>query len=242
LQSAKLMFFIDPSIVITPDYTSYITPVASRDWSARKKQRLKCKKQKAPVVKVKVREKPVVYNNRKTADELKGMASGAYSPYEAGAHTEVGGLTKGKLGFHRSSSIEQLRLGDDHCLWVSEITITVQSEPIVYIAKKNSTNKCRYKEVLAHEMKHVNVQRKIIMRYGPVIQRAVFQKAQQIGVVGPKKGRDVQRSADAMMAEIEKVVTNTIARLAKDRDTRQKHVDTKEEYAAVANALDRCGK
>lgn len=236
------MFFIDPSIVVTPDYSSYVTPVASRrDWSARSKPKFKCKRSKPPVIKVKVREKPIVYKTNKTSDSLKGMASDAYSPYEAGTHTEVGGLTKGKLGFRRTSSIQQSRLGNQHCLWVSEIEITVQSEPIVYIAKKNAKNKCRYKHVLHHEMKHVKVQRNIIMSYGPIIQRAVHKKVMQIGTIGPKSSKDAQKAYDQMMKEIEQTVSNVIAKLIKDRDRRQKNVDTKEEYASVGRALERCG-
>ncbi len=237
------MFFIDPSIVVTPDYSTYVTPVSSRrDWSARQKpKRFTCKKAKPPVVRVKVREKPVVYNHSKTSEALKGMASGAYSPYEAGTHTEVGGLTKGKLGFRRTSSIQQTRLGNQHCLWVNEIEITVQSEPVVYIAKKNAKSKCRYKHVLEHEMKHVQVQRKIIMSYGPIIQSAVQKKVMQIGVIGPKNAREAQKASEQMMKEIEQTVSDVIAKLIKDRDIRQKDVDTKEEYASVGRALERCG-
>lgn len=232
------MFFIDPAWVVEQNHThtkQYVHQISSQSTK-------KCAGRSSPIVRVKVKEAKVQYDITKTSAELETLSGNAYSPYGPEVHTEVGGLTRGKTRAVSQSVIDYTQKGKTVCLWFTDIDVVIETDPLVYIAKKHMENNCRYKQIMTHEMKHVRVQRKIIKEYRQRMRQHLTRKAEEIGVVGPVPVRDSGQTSKEMRKKINDAAKEIIDEILAERGKRQRSVDTKEEYALISRELKRCNR
>ena len=103
-------------------------------------------------------------------------------------------------------------------------------------------NNCRYKQIMAHEMKHVSVQRKIIKEYRQKMRRQIAKKAEEIGVVGPISVKETEQAAKEIRQKINHAAKEVIDEMLVERRKRQRSIDTKEEYALISRELKRCNR
>jgi len=232
------MFFIDPAWVVEQNHI-YTQPLVHQVAS---KSTKKCGKRSDPIVRVKVKESKVNYDITKTSTELKALSGDAYSPYGSEVHTEVGGLTRGRIVASGESKLDYNQKGNRVCLWFTDIDVVIETDPLVYIAKKHMQNNCRYKQIMTHEMKHVRVQRKLIKEYSRIMRKHIAKKAEEMGVTGPVAAKDAEQAAKDMRNQINNAAKEIIDEILVERDKRQQSVDTKEEYALISRELDRCGR
>jgi len=216
--------FFDPSIVVQPDFRQYLAPVAAR---------MSCNEYSSnPSINIQIDDRPVRYNTDKSSAQLKGFSIDTISPYGANVHTRISGLTEGKIDFSMQASVEWVSHPVLHtsCLWFKTITVKIRTIPTVYIASEHLHNKCRYRTTLDHEMKHVEVDRRIAREYAPELKRAVMRQVRDIGVVWPGPTSQIDGIRADMLESINQAVANVVAEMNTQRRDRQQGIDTKREY------------
>lgn len=216
--------FFDPSIVIQPDFRDYLAPVAAV---------MSCSEfRSSPAINVVIDDVAVKYDTSRSYAELQNFQIDTISPYGANVQTRVMGLTDGQTYFETQANVRSQthQFLKTSCLWFEAITITIRTIPTVYLAREQLQNKCRYRATLDHEMKHVEVNRRMAREYAPEIKKVVMNEVRRIGVVGP--GPASQR--DSIQADMLKAVNQKVAvvveKMKREQRARQQAIDTKREY------------
>lgn len=220
--------FFDPSIIVQPDFRQYLDPVSAR---------ASCREHRsAPAINVKLDEVPVRYSTKYSSKQLEGFQIDTVSPYGAHVHTRVSGLTEGKM-----ESATQVSIGrsinpatQTSCLWFENIEVVIRTIPTVHIASEHVNNKCRYRVTLEHEMKHVDVSRRLAREYAPKIKSVLMNEVRRLGVVGPGPAPHAETLRADMMKVIEQAVGTVLAEMRIQHRMRQQNVDTKAEYDSLS--------
>lgn len=216
--------FFDPAIIVQPDFRQYLEPVAAR---------ASCNEYRSnPAINVKLDEVPVRYTTGYSSQALQGFQIDTVSPYGAHVHTRVSGLTEGKM-----ETATQMRIGGNmspmtqtSCLWFEEIEVIIRTIPTVHIASEHVNNKCRYRVTLEHEMKHVDVSRRLAREYAGEIKKVIMNEVRRLGVVGPGPAAQADGIRHDMMKSVQQAVSIVLAEMKLEHRSRQQQVDTKYEY------------
>ena len=192
-----------------------------------------CEAQGPPEIEVTSAERPLVTDNSKSIGEITGMAAGAYRP--AGAWVHATGLTVGVFQFETKYRIRSTveRFSGTGCYWLDAVTVELNFVPKVYIAREYAEGSCRYRAVLAHEMKHVAVDREILAEYLPVVRERLRNASAELGVIGPKSRGGEAEAKRRIGGVIERAVNQVLEKIQAERRRRQQTVDTPREYRAV---------
>lgn len=220
--------FFDPSIIVQPDFRQYLDPVSAR---------ASCNEYRSnPAINVKFDEVPVRYSTKYSSKQLEGFQIDTVSPYGAHVHTRVSGLTEGKM-----ESATQVSIGGSvnpltqtSCLWFESIEVVIRTIPTVHIASEHVNNKCRYRVTLEHEMKHVDVSRRLAREYAPKIKSVLMNEVRRLGVVGPGPAAQAESIRADMMKAVQQAVGIVLAEMQLQHRSRQQQVDTKAEYDSLS--------
>lgn len=105
----------------------------------------------------------------------------------------------------------------------------------IYLAKEFPKRSCPYKTVLEHEERHKEVDREILVEFAEKARMVFSDTAKKIGVIK-------STAAGLIDEQINEQITIEMDRLAKDmaqeRHSRQKLVDSAEEYRRVSESCD----
>lgn len=193
-----------------------------------------CKVPRAPQVVVTPVTKPVVYDFSRTVAELSAMKSDTVNPYGPGADTATGGLRFNETELRVSVRVGyEQRLPRGVCMWYDTVEVQVELAPRVYVAKEFGRGAC-HKEILAHEQRHVRVDREIINRYVQSMGDLVRQIVNASGAAGPFPQSEIPARQDRMVALIRDGILSQKAELEAYIRKRQAEVDTLEEYERVS--------
>jgi hypothetical protein len=197
----------------------------------------KCVAKTAPQFNITATGMEYVVDHTKSIPELTALSRGAYSPYAKGVKTFTEGLMRGRIttGTEFSWGIETYYdQQKSTCLYVEKIDVKIHIDPTVYIAKEYKKGGCMYDAVMEHEMKHIDVDRKIVNKYTYIIIRALDNTFKKVGYAhGPVNG--MQRKA--LEAQIISIVNGVVGQFSnnmnKERDLLQQQVDSLAEYKRV---------
>lgn len=197
-----------------------------------------CPDKQAPRVLVEMTTNKIKYDFSLSKAELKTFNIDTESPYDQGAHTEVGGLMNGEISVNTNVKFgwASQKRGGDTCYWFDEIRVAMHIDPLIYIANEHEKGSCMHKSIMDHEMKHVDVDRKILKGYSKLMEKDLRKVTKKVGVVGPVSKSSVDATRQKMMAIIEKTVSNRAERMYADRRRHQQKVDTLQEYERIANS------
>lgn len=187
-------------------------------------------------IKVKAEEKKLRVDTSRTLDELQGQKLDTVSPYGFDTETHTNGFTTGALGMQSEVKLDYSvdRNTGGFCLWYDTINIIIEVDPEIVIGKEVAADRCMYKAVYDHEMKHVNVERKIANKYAHAIGNKIYKDLEGRGfMVGPveqEKGQDV---AERMKTTVRQLLEFQMDKLNIERKEAQQAVDTLAEYERV---------
>lgn len=197
-----------------------------------------------PVVNIKVSEGPIRFDTDKTRQQLTDMRaeSPIYSPYSPDElhNNLVGGMMSGVLRLDHKMNFVQHYNPDtgDGCLYLDDVEVQLHLSPKVYIAKEFSKDECWFREIFAHELKHLDVDRAISEEYQTRIQHALGMALDVPGTYwsGPTAKRDMQTAKARIKDQVEAILNAAFKSMSEERAYKQRYVDTPEEYAAINNA------
>lgn len=122
------------------------------------------------------------------------------------------------------------------CGALAQVTVVMGfRETEIVIAREAAADACVYAEVLAHERRHVEVDRAILAAHAPRIQARIAEAARQIGTV---RAGTPQAVSDTLMRRLQTALQPGLAEMRADRTRRQRAIDTPQETARVSES---CG-
>lgn len=163
-------------------------------------------------------------------------------PYAAREGVEINGLTESRLYLDhriqfRNVVNQSTGLG---CIAVEKVTVTLRARPEVFIASELTRDPCRYREIYAHEQKHIGTDHALLERY-----RARIAKGMRISFAGPADYASVTVAARFLPIAQHQLEEQTGATLRvlydemlRERDHAQRQVDTPAEYNRINTACD----
>jgi hypothetical protein len=108
-------------------------------------------------------------------------------------------------------------------------------QPRIYVARELTRDDCVQTEVLNHELKHVEVDRRLLAEYAPRIAATV---TEAVGRLTPVRTRTRDSAILRFKAELTPVIDGEVRAFLAERERRQAEVDTPAEYERVAKS---CG-
>jgi hypothetical protein len=120
------------------------------------------------------------------------------------------------------------------CVHVDHVDVTFGYQNVkVYVAREFPQGSCGFNEVLAHEQKHINVNKKILNMYAPRI-------AQELGdylkLNGVFRELDEDYAMGILHEKLQSVINGIVKDLNKENTYRQRDVDTYFEYQRVSES------
>lgn len=181
--------------------------------------------------------KLVIDTNLSHADMQK-QAVDTINPYGYGKVTHTNGFMKGDLKFQARVLLDYAQMPQYEsafCVWYKEVEITIDIKPEIVIANEVAQDKCMYKAVLEHEMKHVHVDRKVTNKFAQTVGKKVFDGLAERGFkAGPMKAEHVEKINERMKKTVEQLVEFEFRKFEIERQEAQQAVDSLEEYEAVS--------
>lgn len=193
-------------------------------------------------IRVVPRAETVKYEYDSTLKELQAYETDTIDPYSFHATTVTQGFMKGSIEPTLEVSIKQSNASAANtalpnnmvCIWYNEIEVGFHIDPTIFIAKELAENTCLRKAITEHEMKHVNVDRKIVNKYARTAGQKIYAELNARGyTVGPINEADVDEVAAKMRAIVAQVFDVEFQKMAIERRENQRAVDNLEEYESV---------
>lgn len=194
-----------------------------------------CTVRKAPSITVKIETEEIDYDYSHTAAALGLMKTDSVSPYSPGADTVSGGLRedhpeiRSQVGWELMSEPYR-KIG---CLSYDKIDIVIHLDPKIYVAKEFNSGACR-EAILQHERRHVEVDRKVMNKYGASIGQAVQAAVNSAGALGPFKLEDQEKMKALSSSHIESAINTQKLLMEQEMRRLQGQVDSLEEYKRVS--------
>lgn len=189
-----------------------------------------------PRVKVTPQIAPLVRDNGRTIAELATIPGRAPGP--AGrSNGHILGLAHARYGEESQFRAMFRPLpGGDVCGAPASLAVTFGfQERRLYVARELPRESCIHGEVLRHEMKHIAVDEALLKEFIPRIQQRLEAVVERIGAV---RRRTQEQAMAAIRQPIDTALKQVMQEFTRERDRRQKQVDSPEEYARVSRS---CG-
>jgi hypothetical protein len=188
-----------------------------------------CEQLPKPSVTVKRLDERVTVNKQFSYKELTHLGSAVARP-----GNQVLGLTSGKAVVQFSSNTPRYvdKTGQWECA-SPQLALTIGFSPMtVYVAKEFPEGSCAYKEIYAHELRHV----KTYQTHLASIEKDVTETLSRRFATGAPWRGPVGQTRLRIQQELDERWLPYIQREIGHADEAQSLIDTPEEYARVANA------
>lgn len=194
-----------------------------------------CRVENATHINVVVRSDDIDYDYSKGAAELKALENRqATFPAAPGPDRATGGLREDHPTVATIVNLDILsnEWRKQGCVRYKSVEIDLHLRPRIYVAKEYDSGTCR-QAVLAHELKHVGVDRAVMNKYGAMMAPAVQDVINRTGALGPFDVKDMTAVKGQAAGYITAVTDRLEKTMERELDERQRAVDTPEEYAYV---------
>lgn len=198
-----------------------------------------CKMPEPTRINVVPRTEPVKYDISQTLAQIQSQDIDTINPYGFGSKSSTTGYMKGEVAMLQEVKIKHQTVRGKRyaCVWYDTITLKIEIDPTIVIAKEVAEDPCRYKAVKEHELKHVMVDRKIVNKYAKSMGQKVFDGLQSRGfIVGPIKAEDAPIVAKRMQSTVAQLLELETKKMEIERAEGQQAIDSLEEYGRVNDA------
>lgn len=150
----------------------------------------------------------------------------------------VGGVTKGQVVMSRQMQIETLSNArtNQHCVSVSQIVVTLDYMPDVYIASEYKPGTCRFQTTIQHEVQHVNLDIITLNEFLPRIQAYIQQSLATMPPMQPVPRNMVPQVQEFIGKRVEAAAQRALAEMDQVRRGRHERIDNAAEYDRLSRA------
>ena len=182
------------------------------------------------------RTEKVKYDRSQTLKEIQQYSTDTVDPYGFHGTTITQGFMKGRIQLeHRIKFGQSINKGYGFaCVWYKDITVKLHIDPTIVIAKELYKDKCMRKAILAHELKHVRVDREIVNKYARSMGNKLMKELKSRGFsAGPLQIDRAQGVSQKMQHVVDQILELEYDKMGIERRERQREVDSLEEYNSV---------
>lgn len=200
---------------------------------------IQCTVPQPPKISVNPVSAPIAYEFSLSAEELGRFKVDTVSPYAPGTDLTTGGLRhdRPKIETAVKWGVRSFPGREAACLWYNDITVNINLNPKIYIARDHTSPACR-NAILEHEKKHVAVDRQVINRFSRNIGQAIKSAVDQAGAMGPYKLSEVEKAQQRLVKHIEAAIDTQTFLMQEEMRRHQAAVDSLEEYERVGKICD----
>jgi hypothetical protein len=195
-----------------------------------------CPPAPSPQLNVTVAQDPLRYDNSYNIHQLKDLMQRDGDSYAAGGHRHIPlGLARVQSSFKSGLEALVTRLPDGtYCASLKSVDFDLRfTDNTVFVAVELPRDSCIYREVLAHEHKHVAVDAQLLNEWNSRLRTEVTHAVSTVGTVS---ARSSDEAVKLLSARLEPNIRRTMDALMAERAHRQAQVDTPEEYHRVSRS------
>ena len=150
------------------------------------------------------------------------------------AGRSVLGLAGGPVEISVRSRYRIKAKGDKVCVHLDHVDVVFQTKPEIHIASDFQPGSCAYREIIAHEQRHVKVLRVFMREYAPELQELVKKtvKTSRQSVIVSKNG--IKSAKKQLKAPVISRIKTFQAQIYPVLQSRQAALDTSSEYRRIA--------
>ncbi len=178
----------------------------------------------------------VKHDYKQSLKKIQGYSMDTVDPYGFHGTTITQGFMKGKIQLEHNIQFGQSvnKKYGYACIWYKDITVSLNIEPTIVIAKELSKDHCMRKAILGHEMKHVRVDREVVNKYAKSMGKKLITALKSRGFsAGPVQVGRVKEVSHKMGRVVGQILELEYRKMGIDRQERQRAVDSLEEYNSV---------
>lgn len=196
-----------------------------------------CKELNATHVNILPRTDAVTYEFTRSLSDIQSVKIDTVDPYGVHSGSITQGFMEGQISAEHKIKLDY-ELVDQNgqvCLWYKNVDVDVHITPKIVIAREVKSDSCMYKAVLAHEQKHVEVDRKLVNEMAKYMGKALYTLMSRNGFsVGPIDPAIAETTAQNMMQQANDTLNQVYQAMMTERAKRQGNVDSREEYDRVS--------
>jgi hypothetical protein len=146
----------------------------------------------------------------------------------------IGGLGGGEIGYKIATKYNIMSQGGKYCVGLEAVKVTFYGKPEVHIASNFKRGSCEYTAVLGHEQIHIRTMRKFMREYAPKFKKEVARIAKSSRRhIGPIREDQVEGAQEELQNQYARQLSAYLGKVLPILGSRQKKVDSPEEYARV---------
>lgn len=197
-----------------------------------------CEQAARPAVRISLAETPAEFDLTHSVADLSRMPVDTQSPYPSHYHTEVGGVMNGEITLEHRVVFNRDAADGRECVILKEIIVELSISPTIYIASDYQSQTCLFKQIFAHESKHVEIDRALVRKYEGRIADAMNMMLMMpadysSGWLDPAEAEGVQYD---MQVGLENALEVLFNKMMRERNERQQEVDSLDEYTRITRA------
>ncbi len=181
--------------------------------------------------------KDIRYDSSKSLAQMQSTEIDTINPYSFSGVTVTQAYMEGTVGMKA-----EIKLGSQYdrrtggvCIWYDKISVPMVIDPTIHIAKEVYADPCLREETIEHEMKHVNVDRRVVNKYAKILGREIYAALEERGFrAQPVAPENAQAMADRMQTVIRQIIEFEYKKMDIERIEEQRKVDTLAEYERLS--------
>lgn len=161
-----------------------------------------------------------------------------FTPIDRDSVYVVGGLTQGNVTISRQLQMQTAtrRGSDQNCVSATQVNVTLDYQPDVYIASEYKPGTCRYQTTMEHEVQHVNLDIITLNEFIPRIQSYIQQALISMPPIPPVPQQMVPQVQEMIGKRVEQAAQQALAEMDKVRKARHQRIDNALEYNRLSRA------
>jgi hypothetical protein len=145
------------------------------------------------------------------------------------------GLYTARLEAHWTIAFRRDEKGGETCRWIERVVVTLSMPSrVIYIVRERQPGTCAYESVLVHEREHQATDDAVIEEYQARLRAAAVDAIEALPAAALTASDP--GAAERLAAPVSTALGQTVDALKREREARQKAVDTPEEYRRVNTA------
>jgi hypothetical protein len=184
--------------------------------------------------------KPPLVSNDQTAQQLGQYKISTTFSRSRNEIFTIGGLHISEIAprYMLEFTLMELPKQQAVCLAPSAVSIVVEYAPRILMAKEYAPGSCKYKVILAHEMRHVGTDIVTLNEFLPQFEKAVTEAVRNMKPMGPMAPGSIDLAKDKMVDTVRAALTAAVEEFDHVRFNRQQLLDTRQEYLRGSHACD----
>lgn len=167
-----------------------------------------------------------------TIEQLSQIPADTQIPKKEGELWLTGGLTAGniKMSYHTDFQMLTYQQAGRACIWLSNVKVTFDHTPTVYIASDYAGSQCRYNTTLKHELQHVYIDQRALSDFLPIFETTIRNALARVQKPSLMDSQKIMPEKERLHHIVTKVVDGVWEDFGTHRLERQQRIDTREEY------------